>query len=165
MRSVQAGMRSFSLQGQTEQAGKQTTRKGTVLNPIRVQARGKTVPYCSPGVVDVGPDVVLVGRLERDGLLGQPLDRPTARLAGGRVPLRQQLIATSVRCERSGTARKGRETEGKAVITAFKSMPVASPGRSAAAATARPARPRARRPPCRPGAAGNKCSAVAVSKH
>eukprot|EP01051_Picozoa_sp_SAG22_P013467 SAG22_NODE_1511_length_4257_cov_10.774651_4_plen_77_part_00 len=34
------------------------------------------------------------------------------------------LIAT-VGCERSGTARKGRETEGKAVITAFKSMTVA----------------------------------------
>eukprot|EP01051_Picozoa_sp_SAG22_P002732 SAG22_NODE_125_length_18883_cov_12.351629_3_plen_100_part_00 len=36
-----------------------------------------------------------------------------------RIPTVMTLIAT-VRCERSGTARKGRETQGKAVITAFK---------------------------------------------
>eukprot|EP01051_Picozoa_sp_SAG22_P002616 SAG22_NODE_119_length_19257_cov_43.260413_7_plen_370_part_00 len=35
------------------------------------------------------------------------------------LPAQVRLLAT-VRCERSGTARKGRETEGKAVITAFK---------------------------------------------
>eukprot|EP01051_Picozoa_sp_SAG22_P007905 SAG22_NODE_575_length_8991_cov_12.134859_5_plen_157_part_00 len=42
--------------------------------------------------------------------------RPAAGAAGLRQP---RLIAT-VGCKRSGTARKGRETEGKAVITAFK---------------------------------------------
>eukprot|EP01051_Picozoa_sp_SAG22_P006728 SAG22_NODE_450_length_10398_cov_8.760171_11_plen_80_part_00 len=59
------------------------------------------------------------------GLLFLLLLCPAARGALGRVD-RGQLIAT-VGCERSGTARKGREIEGKAVITAFKSMTVASP--------------------------------------
>eukprot|EP01051_Picozoa_sp_SAG22_P023065 SAG22_NODE_5788_length_952_cov_1.264947_1_plen_257_part_10 len=43
---------------------------------------------------------------------------PSARLSHGPTG-RASLVAT-VRCERSGTARKGRETEGKAVTTAFK---------------------------------------------
>eukprot|EP01051_Picozoa_sp_SAG22_P018916 SAG22_NODE_3329_length_1775_cov_6.273866_4_plen_128_part_01 len=37
------------------------------------------------------------------------------------------LLMATVGCESSGTARKGRETQGKAMITAFKSMTVASP--------------------------------------
>eukprot|EP01051_Picozoa_sp_SAG22_P015344 SAG22_NODE_1989_length_3201_cov_1.728240_3_plen_200_part_00 len=53
-------------------------------------------------------------------------NRPAAgrkHFDGGAVdqdPQRHGLIATSVLCESSGTARKGRETQGKAVIIAFK---------------------------------------------
>eukprot|EP01051_Picozoa_sp_SAG22_P006867 SAG22_NODE_465_length_10181_cov_6.604444_7_plen_103_part_00 len=65
----------------------------------------------------------------------------------------KQLLIATVGCESSGTARKGRETEGQAVITAFKredSCP--SPAAPAAPRSrySRPWRqPRARHSGCR----------------